>query len=507
MTSFVPAPLAVSPVPRQETVADVHVPVVEAPPHCEVHTVEPAPSQILSNKWARMQAELGRDGMIHLCPDGSRPLWIVQADQARAYRSLTMESRLLSGDGQMKAVSTVVDSGAAATLISEATWRSSAWSKRTLTISNQRLCTASGENLNVLGLASIELVLGGKSVPLYALVVQDLAASILLGVDFLAQVQAVIDFPNNVLKIPGLRDIALSCTAPNLAKTVHSVTIPPRSHAMIPVRVDAPAGSTVIIQNASVNKWLSIPRSVDSVRDGRTYVSVVNTSPHSQIIRGDRYLAEVAILDDVMAIKPPSSSSRQVPVPDPRHHHDWRAEMASGIHTVQLQDHFDDHWESTDFGRALSAQMAHLSVSQRRVLIKRIWPYRSIFVAGQTQMPTAATDHVARILGGSTPVSLNPYRTALWKRKLIDEQVQDLLNQDLIEPSLSPWSAPVVLVEKPGQRGKWRLCIDYRKLNEAVDTVIWPLPRMDDCITQVQSASWFTCLDLAWGLLRRLMIG
>ena len=53
-----------------------------------------------------------------------------------------------------------------------------------------------------------------------------------------------------------------------------------------------------------------------------------------------------------------------------------------------------------------------------------------------------------------------------------------MLQNDIIQPSSSPWASPVVLVQK--QDGGQRLCIDYRKLNSVTKKDTYPIPRIDD---------------------------
>lgn len=64
---------------------------------------------------------------------------------------------------------------------------------------------------------------------------------------------------------------------------------------------------------------------------------------------------------------------------------------------------------------------------------------------------------------GKGPTRLRPYRSAHKNREEMQRQVQKMLDAKVIQPSLSPWAFPVVLVEK--KSGKQQFCVDYRKLN------------------------------------------
>ncbi|GFX38676.1 hypothetical protein TNCV_4187651 [Trichonephila clavipes] len=67
-------------------------------------------------------------------------------------------------------------------------------------------------------------------------------------------------------------------------------------------------------------------------------------------------------------------------------------------------------------------------------------------------------------------------------------------NNDVIEPSSSPWASPIVLVRK--KDGSTRLCVDYRRLNDVTKKDSYPLPRIDDTLDILAGNTWFSTLDL-----------
>ncbi|GFT00894.1 retrovirus-related Pol polyprotein from transposon 297 [Trichonephila clavipes] len=64
------------------------------------------------------------------------------------------------------------------------------------------------------------------------------------------------------------------------------------------------------------------------------------------------------------------------------------------------------------------------------------------------------------------------------KKEILRKEIEDLLEKDIIEECESPYGAPVVLI--PKTNNQFRLCIDYRKLNEVTVSDTYPLQGMDD---------------------------
>jgi hypothetical protein len=75
---------------------------------------------------------------------------------------------------------------------------------------------------------------------------------------------------------------------------------------------------------------------------------------------------------------------------------------------------------------------------------------------------------------GATPIAKTPYRLAPTEMQELMKQLQELLDKGFIQPSTSPWGAPILFVKK--KDGTMRMCIDYRELNKVTIKNRYPLP-------------------------------
>ena len=108
---------------------------------------------------------------------------------------------------------------------------------------------------------------------------------------------------------------------------------------------------------------------------------------------------------------------------------------------------------------------------------------RDIFTSDISELP--GTDLVRHHIdtGTAKPIRQRPYRHSVQARKEIDRQVDKLLSADIIEPSESEWSQPVVFVRK--SNNTHRLCVDMRKLNAVTRPIFFPLPLLEDVFQMV----------------------
>lgn len=80
-------------------------------------------------------------------------------------------------------------------------------------------------------------------------------------------------------------------------------------------------------------------------------------------------------------------------------------------------------------------------------------------------------------------------------KEFIDRQIQELLNDDVIEPSRSPWRAQVVVVQKDNR--KKRMVIDYSQtVNKFTKLDAYPLPKIESIINKIAQEKYYSSLDL-----------
>jgi transposase InsO family protein len=105
--------------------------------------------------------------------------------------------------------------------------------------------------------------------------------------------------------------------------------------------------------------------------------------------------------------------------------------------------------------------------------------------------------HTIPLENGAKPPFRPMYRVSPAELREIDSQVKDLLEKGFIEPSASPFGAPILFVKK--KDGSLRMVIDYRALNRVTVKNKYPLPRVDDLLDKLGGAKFFSSLDLMSG--------
>jgi len=144
------------------------------------------------------------------------------------------------------------------------------------------------------------------------------------------------------------------------------------------------------------------------------------------------------------------------------------------------------------------AELRHLSEKQREQVFELLAEHQGLFALNPNAPDGArVAPHVIEEVPGSKPVFTHGYRMNPKKAAELEKQVREKVEAGLVVPTKSPYSSPVVLVQKPD--GSWRFTCDYRRLNAQTTPDKYPLPRVDDLLAQLGGNMYFSCLDLSSG--------
>ncbi|KAM5551624.1 hypothetical protein ABKV19_026461 [Rosa sericea] len=148
----------------------------------------------------------------------------------------------------------------------------------------------------------------------------------------------------------------------------------------------------------------------------------------------------------------------------------------------------------------IQVQPAHqglVAEGQNNQIAALINRYADLFEPPTSLPPARQHDHKIKLLPNASPVSVRPYRYPHFQKTEIEKIVQELLDNGVIRPSVSPFSSPVLLVKK--KDGTWRMCVDYRSLNAVIVKDKYPIPMVDELLDEVHGSTIFTKLDLRSG--------
>ncbi|UYV71381.1 hypothetical protein LAZ67_8002859 [Cordylochernes scorpioides] len=121
--------------------------------------------------------------------------------------------------------------------------------------------------------------------------------------------------------------------------------------------------------------------------------------------------------------------------------------------------------------------------------------YQHVFSRNKFAVPCLKVPPVRIATNSDKVVTIRPYRVPICDQREIRSQIRQMLDNDIIEPSYSPFSSPVTLVTKRDKTK--RFCIDYRKVNEVISSDVHPLPRIEDILDRLARAKYFSTADVS----------
>jgi transposase InsO family protein len=97
------------------------------------------------------------------------------------------------------------------------------------------------------------------------------------------------------------------------------------------------------------------------------------------------------------------------------------------------------------------------------------------------------------------PVAQPVRRTPFGLREKVEKKIEELIEADIIEPVEEPteWVSPTVIV--PKANNDIRICVDMRRVNQAVLRERHPIPTTEELLQDMNKSKVFSKFDLKWG--------
>lgn len=144
----------------------------------------------------------------------------------------------------------------------------------------------------------------------------------------------------------------------------------------------------------------------------------------------------------------------------------------------------------------------HMNAEETKILSETINKYREILYDENSKLTfTHKIKHRIRT-ADNIPIHTKSYKYPQIFENEVQEQVRKMLNDGIIRESISPYTSPVWVVPKKADasgKKKFRLVIDYRKLNEKTINDRYPIPEITDILDKLGRACYFSTIDLVSG--------
>lgn len=136
----------------------------------------------------------------------------------------------------------------------------------------------------------------------------------------------------------------------------------------------------------------------------------------------------------------------------------------------------------------------HLNDEERLSIQQICAKFSDVFYLPNDKLTTTNLySQTIQLKPNADPVYVKQYRLPCSQRNEVETQVNKMLSENIIEPSKSEWSSPILLVPKKSDdcSKKWRLVIDFRKLNGRILDDKFPIPNITDILDSLSGQCIF----------------
>ena len=362
----------------------------------------------------------------------------------------------------------------------------------------RQLFTANGEPLPIAGQMVMNFQIGGIWSSVKVLV-SEAIHELILGIDWLIENRCVWNFGQTYLDFKGkrihtneaynvkfVRKLLVSKDTVVEAKKLTHVPVMAMMHSVRNQELWA-------VQSRVVQRDLIVGSSICKGEDLYTAAQVINLSDNPRTLRKGEMIGEAEI---VQLVEPTPEEEVSVQPEDLSTRGTINVLGDKSLNQVTTME--GTAKDELDYLKPLHDNMGGtLSADQRSEVIQFLEKNKDVF--SRSEYDLGRTDLVKHVIdtGHNKPFKQQLRRHPIGHLEIIDKHVEEMLANDIIEPSSSPWASNVVLVKK--QDGSLRFCVDFRQLNLSTIKDSYPLPRIDTCFDALGGVKYLSTLDLRSG--------
>ena len=373
-----------------------------------------------------------------------------------------------------KDVETLFDSGSELSLISYALFKKLPASRSPLKRLGANLVGANGGQLRVMGETSLSFSVGPRTYRRPFAVIEGLQIPAIIGMDTMAAENISIDPMNKKIRLGKVYGNSSHLTASK------SYVIQNEEETTIKLKVPKE-------QRGRSNKGCLMVKSigskvdvVDALYDAdseQVEVKVVNTGHTPLDINRGEIIASVEWVD-LERVQAINSVLRKTP-----------------IKTQQIPSSI------------INDKLTRIPPSRHQQFGSILQNYSDVFSVDPNDVGKCSIiKQDIKLIDETNVSSQPPYRTPRHLLPVAHSYVQKLLQNNIIRPSKSPFSSPLLLVKKPGAHDptksldeSYRVVHDYRRLNNNTIKDAYPMQHLQELIDEVGQGKIYTLVDLSQG--------